>query len=384
MNTNSDYNIEKPLIKDKKWIIFPNSIFSNLELSDCNDAMEGKCYTNKTFNQCISLCENSPQCNFGYYISDLPGKNICIPLKDHKVDSNPVYKLRNKNIYPALGAATTKVFFKKDKYPFPPEDANTLFFRDNFNIQNVETGTLLETSPISSTGEELYFTKNGDLIVQILQIPPDLSTDTHYIPIKYGDPLVFNIPNTSLIMRENPENNNNMEWVPSDIKLSQDISYSIQPIMKNKKIGDKISLSDTFSIHTNVSILGVNKHSLIEKLYYNTYKQAKNKNKDVTFRFIPKMKGWYCNNNSKCTEIPLEKMVVDNNNTGTYNGFAIGRNPGCWGVCKYKIKNQPRLQPLNSYNKNQPTTYIILLQFAIIIFILILFICLYLWNRRSI
>ena len=29
------------------------------------------------------------------------------------------------------------------------------------------------------------------------------------------------------------------------------------------------------------------------------------------FRFIPKSLGYYCNNDSKCTEIPLEDMKIN-------------------------------------------------------------------------
>ena len=64
------------------------------------------------------------------------------------------------------------------------------------------------------------------------------------------------------------------------------------------------------------------------------------------------MKGWYCDNDAQCTEIPLEKMVINDKGIGTYNGLAIGRNPGCWGVCKYKVKNQPRLKPLEEYKED--------------------------------
>ena len=176
----STYDLEKPLLKDKKWLIFPNTIFSHLSTMDCNDAMDGQCYTDKTFDQCVSACENSSECNFGYYISDLPsGKNICVPLRDGNIDSNPIYRLRSKQIYPEMDDIQTKVFVDKRKYPFPPEQANTVFFMDNFTIQNTDTNTFLETSPIGTNPDVgVKFDKNGDLIVQALQIPPDLSAGT--------------------------------------------------------------------------------------------------------------------------------------------------------------------------------------------------------------
>lgn len=383
MAKNSEYNIDKPLIKDKNWFIFPNAIFSQLETMDCNDAMEGVCYTDKTFDQCISTCEQSPECNFGYYISNLPGDNICVPLREQNVNSNPAYRLRRKDIYPILDNATTQVFINKNHYPFPPEDANTVFFMDNFTIENIETKTFLETSPMSQKNNDIAkFTENGDLIVQVLQVPPDLSAGLQYVPVKYGDTLVFNIPNTTLIMRDNPINETQMIWVPRSNDISQNNAYTILPIIATKNIGDVVSYSDTFSIHSNVSILGVDEHSHIEKLYYDTYKQAQDKGKNVTFRFRPKMKGWYCDNNSKCTEIPLSKMKINNKGIGTYDGLAIGRNPGCFGVCKYKIKNQPHLQPFDTYTE-QPknnNTYIII-PFIVILIILIVLIIIFILIR---
>ena len=41
----------------------------------------------------------------------------------------------------------------------------------------------------------------------------------------------------------------------------------------------------------------------IEKIYYDRYNHAKELGHNVTFKFKPKMKGWYCSNDNKCTEI---------------------------------------------------------------------------------
>jgi hypothetical protein len=75
-----------------------------------------------------------------------------------------------------------------------------------------------------------------------------------------------------------------------------------------------------------------------------------NKNNNQTFKFNPKMFGYYCDNDNKCKEISLEKMIIDENGVGTYNGLAIGRNPGCFGICGYKVKNQPLLTKFKQYS----------------------------------
>jgi hypothetical protein len=271
-----------------------------------------------------------------------------------------MYRLRTQNIYTELNRFNSKVFIDKNKYPFPPEQANTVFFMDNFLIENIETKSYLESPPISETENDIShvsFKKDGDLIVQVLQVPPDLSAGTQYVSARYGDLLVFNIPSTTLIMRPL---HSTMEWISRSFSLSTRTTCFMRPITPNeRKMGDEIQYSDTFSIHSSVSILGIDESSRIERLYYNSHEKAKDNGKDVTFRFIPKMKGWYCNNNSQCTEIPLEKMVVNDKGIGTYDGLTIGRNPGCWGVCKYKVKGQLHLKPLEEYKEGGKVSHIV-------------------------
>lgn len=352
MSTDLDYDIEKPTIKDDKWFIFKNAIFSQLESADCNDAIEGQCYNDKTFNQCVDMCNDNPNCNMGYYISNLNSPNICVPLQQPKKFLNPSYRLRNKRIYKELNNATTKTFINKEIFPFPPEQANTVFYMDNFNIQNVETGLFLESSPLSTNNSNVLFSKDGDLQVQLLEIPPNFAEGVQYISVKYGDKLAFNIPRTTLVLRESINNIPRMEWISRTASLSEDLAFMIEPTMPGKKIGDNVSYSDTFGIKSDVSILGVDFASHMERSYYSTYSKAKELNKAITFRFIPQMIGYYCNNDNQCTPVPLTKMIVDKNGIGTYDGLAIGRNPGCWGVCKYKVQNQPHLHPFDIYNND--------------------------------
>ena len=50
-----------------------------------------------------------------------------------------MYRLRTQNIYSEMDGTDSKVFIDKTIYPFPPEQANIVFFMDNFLIQNTET-----------------------------------------------------------------------------------------------------------------------------------------------------------------------------------------------------------------------------------------------------
>lgn len=87
------------------------------------------------------------------------------------------------------------------------------------------------------------------------------------------------------------------------------------------------------------------------------------------------MIGYYCDNYQTCQPISLEDIVIDKNNIGTYNGLAVGRNPGCWGVCKYKIKDQPHLQKFEEYEDKKdekPFNYTFLVILLVTIFIIII------------
>ena len=227
------------------------------------------------------------------------------------------------------------IFLNTKKYPYPPKMANTVFYRDNLLIKNIELNEFLETSPISDTKKTIdtQFSSKGNLIVQLLQVPADKSVDSQYIPVRYGDKVIFNIPDTTLMMVGDSDTNM-MSWASHNYTIPTEMAYIIKPINDDKKIGDIVSYSDKFSIHINVYILGVDEQSHIETLYYDTYNQAKSKNKDVTFSFIPKIKGWYCDSiDGKCKDIPLEKMTVGKDGVGRYKNNIITRDPNCWGQC---------------------------------------------------
>jgi len=68
-------------------------------------------------------------------------------------------------------------------------------------------------------------------------------------------------------------------------------------------------------------------------------------------------------------------LLTNEKGIGTYEGLAIGRNPGCWGVCKYKIPNQPRLKPLEVYkepSKKSNNLWIILTPIILTLVIIII------------
>ena len=344
------YDINKPLLKNDKWLVFPNTVFSEMDTVDCNDTIESRCYEDKSFDQCIELCDKSPDCSHGYYVKG-SNKQICAPLLQTKMQSNPLYRLRNEGIYPKeMKYFKTQTFFDKDKIIFPPEEGNNVFYFDDVYLQNVETKRSLF---IDKNKQAKFIQKDEDqeLIVQLLHIPVNFAADSQYDTVQYGNVIGFNIPTTSLVFRKNISSLNT-EWTSRNTSVLKNSSgFKINPV---KNINNNVLYSDTFSLETDNYFLGVSDEgvpALYEKKL--TYQQMKDNGHNITFMFIPNMEGFYCNEQSVCTQTDLRDMKIDSKGIGRINGLAVGRNRGCWGVCNSKIPGKPKLYPLDDYHNHQ-------------------------------
>ena len=357
--TNKMYNIHKPLLKDDKWLVFPNTIFSQLDTLDCNDTIENRCYEDKSFDQCLELCDESPDCSFGYFMKG-EGKDICAPLSNIKLYNNPIYRLRYKSIYPKeMKYFKPQTFFDKDKINFPPEEGNNVFYYDNVYLQNIETQKML----FIDKQRKPSFIESGknNLVLQLVHIPVNYSSDAQYELVKYGSFIAFNIPSTTLVFRKNLSSDK-FEWVSiSDLEITDQSGFKINPV---KNIKEAVLYSDTFNLEIDNYFLGVDDNGQ-PTLYDNQI----NKDYNTTFRFIPNMEGFYCNEKAECTKVSLTDMDIDSNGIGRINGLAVGRNPGCWGVCKYKIPGNPKLLRHQDYDNHQMEKVISNITIAVIIII---------------
>lgn len=347
--SNKLYNIHKPLLKDDKWLVFPNTIFSDINTLDCNDAVENRCYEDKSFDQCLEICHKNPDCSFGYFIKG-KRENICVPLSNKKVENNPLYSLRYKDIYPKeMKHFKTQTFFDKDKIKFPPEEGNNIFYFDNVYLQNIETQKLLFID--KKRKPSFIDSGNNNLILQIIHIPVNFSSNAQYEKLKYGNFIGLNIPSTTLVFRKELSSEK-LEWVSRNTsEITETSGFKIIPV---NNIKDDVLYSDTFSLETDDYFLGVDHNGqpiLYEKIM--SYSQSVNKGYNITFRFKPNMEGFYCNNKKVCTQVSLKDMDIDSKGIGRINGLAVGRNPGCWGVCKYKITGKPKLLKPQDYDNHQ-------------------------------
>ena len=362
------YDISKPSVKDDKWLVFPDTTFYDINTFDCENCVEGVCYKNKSIDQCIEICDKNSKCSFGHYIS-LEGsdgkKSWCMPIRDLKVQSSPIYRLRNKSYYPELKNTESSVFVNKNKFSFPPNFSDFVHYMDNFNLYNIETTLLLKDTK-DTKEDDIIFSDKDELIMQLFQYPPNLGVGPNYIHILYGDNIVFNIPTTTLVMRI--QSDDSMKWEPRVPTLKNQSFFQIYPTMPGKKIGDPITYHDTFSLVYNVYTLGINTYNKLQ-LYYMDYKKANELGLNVTFKFIPQMIGWYCDKN-KCSQVSIKDIDKD----GTYKGVIVSRIPECYGTCNYNMNNLSSF----SYIKKGSNSFLIL--FIIIMSIFILFIIYHFYN----
>lgn len=147
--------LKKPW-KHGKWLIWENTVLNRIYLSDCNDTINGICLKDKTVKECLNECAG--ECGAGYHIDFGNGKSICVPIRtDIHKNLNPVYRLRKQSMYPDLDGTKVSTFINTEKYLFPPDAANVVFYQDLLTMINTHNGYSLG----NNINEQI---ENGSLI----------------------------------------------------------------------------------------------------------------------------------------------------------------------------------------------------------------------------
>lgn len=320
-------NISHPYKHKKNWLIWNNTVLDNIHLSDCNDTINSICLTNKNLNQCIDECKD--ECGAGYLIKFKNGNTICVPSRtDTHPSLNPVYRLRNKNIYPEFDDVQISTFVNTQKNPFPPNQANVVFYKDIITIKNTINDMFISTS--NKNPKLIYMDKTKQLNIQLIPSQTFLAQISEFIPLKFGDFFQISIPGTSLVAKISQNITNFIEWQSSDESVyGNDFSFHIIPLNNQKKNRDIVTFQDTFQIiYSNHSIVVFDLiQNKLKILYTNIDNIKSNPNLISSFQFVSKMIGYYCENN-KCKSVPI-KNIKDT----TYNNIPVTRNPNCWNLC---------------------------------------------------
>jgi len=376
-------NLPKPWLYKNKWVVWPETALDTMTISNCRDTVRGICETGKTLNECIDQCELS--CGVGYHIEFESGKTICSSIKKSDRPSlNPIHRLKKKETYPELSKVKISTFVNTDIFSFPPEEANVVFFKDILNITDPNSGTFVKAGCSKMNGEPelIYLSKDGKHNLQFLQSVTTSVQIDKYIPVRYGSEIQISTPGTYLLASVSYENKLSWKLNP-EIFYTKEKSFELIPLDTSKKIGDIVTYGDFFAItyDNRSSIVVMEQEGEPLQLVTGNIEDILNNEKFTTkFSLNSKMVGYYCDGRD-CKPV-LIKDMEKMGKMGLYKGVTVGRDPNCWGVCKYLKLGTNDIEPLSTTPPSGRKSNFLILS-MIFIFILSIIIIWMILRKRS-
>ena len=349
------------------WHIFPNTVLSDINVTDCSSSITGVCEYVDTLQECIDMCHNSKElCLSGYYIETPDKQNLCVPIKKHRPGGRmlgPHYRLRYKDFYPIMRKMKTYTFTNTE-YEYPPNLPNVVFFTDYFVLKNIASDDQLgidEEGDITD-GKDI---SNKPTNVQFLPAQIERNYLENYIPVKNGDDIVISIPHTSFVLRKT-EGTQQVGWKMRISTTSAVPSNTFRINCSERKIGDWLSYLDkvyfTFQGFPLLYDSDANTFSVSVESVDNAVGDREN----ILFSMIPKIKGYYCDG-GECKDIQLDQAVPDEYHA-TYNNIPVYRQPACWNVCPRPVKTEK---------------WVKILLWGVIIFVLLFILLLFYLHRKA-
>ena len=163
----ADDDLPKPQKYKEKWLIWPKTVPNFIEISGCRDTIDGMCIKNQTVEQCIDSCTRG--CNAGYHVQFNNGDSICVPLNtDIHPELNPAYRLRKQEFYPGIEHVKITTFINTEKFPFPPDHGNAVFFGDILSIYLTKTKYNMEINQDGPDNDIYMGTSQGNNVQFVL------------------------------------------------------------------------------------------------------------------------------------------------------------------------------------------------------------------------
>jgi hypothetical protein len=332
-------SLGQPDVYKDSWYIFNDATIDHIEYDDCNDTVNGKCENTKDIEECIRICDEAgdDHCDMGYFIKTPDKKqNYCVPIR--KIPKNvtfPFFRVKRKALYPELKNVDSKIFIRKNQHTFPPNIANVMFYRDTFVIENVKTGLQVGFSNSDTLHQEVIFNKKSSLHAQFLPALVFRTAMEKYVSVKNGIALTINIPNTSIILRKQP-NSMHLSWL-FHASSAYVPNNTITINCEYKKYDEPLNYADTIYFTYFEQLVYYDPETQQLAVSNTTVDEAKKDGLFYEFKLIPKIIVYYCENNT-CKQATLGDCVP-NGVQARYNGIMVWRNSSCFGICEKPVKN---------------------------------------------
>lgn len=353
----SEYKIPHPVKYDRNdnILIFPGSTFDQISTLDCNDTVDGNCINNISFDECITKCTDNPdKCAVGYYIKT-PISKICVPIDVNTLkQSNPVYKLRRKDMYQELEKSEVTSFIDTRTYPFPPNVANNVFLLDVTQLVTLKSGLSLgkegEDPPIAD-----FEDKTTGVNVQLLPLEFSNTLSSRYIPVKYNDSVFLRVPFTNYILSM-LDFGNSFDWEINQLSTASSAdAFKIIKVGGGSTDNEILTYGDEFRLkYGDIYFCAVDKNRLISSQF--NFEQLESRGYETIFIFKPKMLGYYCED-GECKSIELDKTETDGPKA-TYKGREIFVNPVCYNLCDLQEDNIIDLGNIQTYDTGGTSVWI--------------------------
>lgn len=287
------------------WKIFPNKI---IDPYDCSDTIYSECVKNVSLSECIDLCKDKGDkydlCDAGYYI-EKGNDSLCIPLRTtFQSETNPIYNMSDNNI----SGVSTYTFINTNKYTFPPDEANTVFYYSLCMLQNnnlfLQGSTSNESEGVTSENDMSNIAHMNSVGNIIRLLPNEIGTASEkYKKIKYGDEIGIKLLESTLILR--PRYDMYCEWQEVYARSLETLNdFKIQSGTKNK--GEVVTYDEPFYLtYQDVNILTIDNDKYL-KIVYGDYDKLIKEGYNFIFQCVPKSDAYYCDG-SMCKSIPLNK-----------------------------------------------------------------------------
>jgi hypothetical protein len=225
-----------------------------------------------------------------------------------------------------------QTFINGEKHPFPPDMANAVFFDDFFQVMLAEQDLRISQN---ITENRIELSKDIGVNIQFIPYKDVTENVTVSIPIRYGEPVIVNIPGTNLVMLK--DDKQGLRWV-SRILSNPDVHNTFKIHSARNPDGDTAFYDDTvYFTFQDIFLVQYNREYNILEAVYQNYADVVDK-KDVHFKLVSRVETYYCEN-EQCKPVNIHDTETDGVRA-RYKGIPVSRSPSCWGCV-----TQPLIQP---------------------------------------